>query len=326
MTELIAGRQHWRPGIREKVLAGFAVVLAILAMVAALGTFSLLRVSGSVDAMTQVLVSTLGVQEIDGTLRDLTWLVQAYSENGNKALLDQIEEQRSVLIQALDAPGTRGDTEAVAGLAVVREKINAFVAGFAQTTDLKLQQTTLIKDTFLPLGTDLAARLEAAAAPNSNSDRKLINSAWKTLQRFLEARQWLQQAIVNDDKPTRAAAEKALRMLESALPAFEESVAPNIVGGDSLAANLRKFLSVSQSILALSNQLRDLIETSVRQPGQEARAQLRSFVQTQVSATTARFLGRWSADRCGGGTVDRWRDLQEHSAGHRGDGATGRRR
>lgn len=288
MTELVAGQGLWHLGIREKVLAGFGVVLAILIMVAALGTFSLLRVSGSVDAMNQVLVSTLGVQEIDGTLRDLTWLVQTYSENGDKALLEQIEQQRSVLLKALDAPGTAGQTEAAAGLAVVREKINAFVGGFARTMDLKQQQTSLIKDTFLPLGTDLAARLEVAAAPNSSTDRKLVNSTWRTLQRFLEARQWLQQAIASDDKTTRAAADKALRMLESALPGFEENVAPNIVGGDSLAANLRKFLSVGQSIMALSTQLRDLIETSIRQPGQEARAQLRSFVQAQISATTAR--------------------------------------
>jgi methyl-accepting chemotaxis protein len=255
--------------------------LTILVIVAALGTLSLLRVGGNVDDMNKVLISTLDVQRTEGRLRDLTWLVQSFSETGNPSLIPRIETERAALMKAMPASGE-------AGITAARDKITAFAGGFARAIELKQHQTALVKDTFHPLGTDLVVRLEAAATPNLDSDAKVTNLAWRTLQRFLDVRQLVQQAIASDDQVVSRAADRALRSFQSAIQGFEETVAPNITGGDQMAANLRKFAAVSQDLITTTGALRALIETAVRQPGEAARAELAGVTRAQVDATTQR--------------------------------------
>jgi methyl-accepting chemotaxis protein len=275
-------------GIRAKVLAGFGVILAILVMSEALGAGSLLRAWDNVVGANKVMVSTLGVQQVDGRLRELTWLVRAFSEGGNEALIEQIHTQRAALAVALDDQTRMAPTvEAANGIRAVREAIDPFVGDFDEIINLKKHQISKVNDSFLPLGKDLAARLEAAATPTGDRDAKVTNLAWRTLQRFLDVRQLVQEAMASEDPAVKGAAAKALRSLDSQLRSFEESAA-NIMGGDKLVANLRTYVAVSQEILSLDAQLRKLLETSIREKGQKARVQLDEFVRSQVETTTAR--------------------------------------
>ena len=298
---LVAGT-NLRLGVRTKVLAGFGIILAILVMSSVLGAGSLLKVWDSVHGMNRVIDSTLGVQQIDGRLRELTWLIRAFSEGGNEALIGQIGIQRAALTAALDEQTRTAPTVKTAdGIRAAREGIDAFLRGFDKTIDLKKHQISLVNDTFLPLGRDLVVRLEAAATPTPDSDAKVINLTWRTLQRFLDLRQLAQEAMASDDPAVKAAAGKALRSLVSVLNSFGETAAPNIMGGDKLAASLQKYVTISQEILALDTQLRQLIETSIIEQGEKARAKLDNFVHTQTETATARAASvsdtvAWSLD------------------------------
>jgi hypothetical protein len=276
-------------GVKAKVLAGFGVILVLLIMSAGLGAWSLLRVGGSVYGMNRVMVSTLGVQQVDGRLRELTWLIRSFTEGGDEALIEQIGAQRAALTAALDEQTKLAPTvEAADGIKAAREAIGAFAGGFDQIIDVKKHQISLVNDTFLPLGKDLVASLEATATPTADSDAKVTNLAWRTLQRFLDVRQLAQEAMASPDPAAKAAAGKALRSLDSLLQSFDEIVAQNLMNGSKLATNLHKFVAVSQEILSIDTKLHQLIEASIGGRGQKARVQVDDFVHSQVEATTAR--------------------------------------
>ncbi len=273
--------------MRSKVMAGFGVVLVILAAVAGLGTASLLGMGRRMASVAAVTDASAGGRQAEAALRDLTATVREYAISGNPALLPELAAQRAAVATrmaansaaALSAPA---DVWTAADQAVTRS-----VGGLDDLLAARQEETRTVNEALVPLGADLAARLDAATVPAMASDTDAVALARRLLQRFLEVRLNGERALLVDDAALRAKVEDALQSLGSITRAFESRAASKLTGGDKLAADMKTYVATYEKARDTAQRLRDLIGSAVGARGTEAAAKLAALVSTQVAARTA---------------------------------------
>jgi methyl-accepting chemotaxis protein len=283
-----AGRRGWNGwGVRVKVMAGFGVVLVILAAMACLGTASLLAMGGRIRGIAAITQASVAGRRGDAALRDLAGTIRLYAVSGDPALLPELTARRAAVSEQMassdvSAMGASRDKWIAAAQAVTR-----YLAGLDEVLAARQEQTHIVNEALLPLGSDLAVRLDAATVPAMASDTEAVALARRLLQRFLEVRLNGERALLVDDAALRARVEDSLQSLASITRAFESRAAAKLTGGDRLTADVKTYLATYRQARDGAEKLRALIGSAVQARGKEVGTQLQSVVTMQIADRNA---------------------------------------
>ncbi|WKA28804.1 methyl-accepting chemotaxis protein [Bradyrhizobium roseum] len=208
--------------INTKIMIGFAVVLALLAVLSVLSYRGFGKVSDGFEAFNQRVKVVSIARNVDRNFVAFRRFVREFSISGDESLLPEARRMRDLLEknikQGLDDiknPERRGK------MAEIGEQFDKYAKNFDKLIALKQEQNKLTRDVLDPLGTKSRVEIEelqtaAAKAGNSNS----VVLAGEAVKLLMQARLNVNKLLGRHEESAAQGAEKALAALKKTMTAF----------------------------------------------------------------------------------------------------------
>ncbi|MGH6718640.1 MAG: methyl-accepting chemotaxis protein [Alphaproteobacteria bacterium] len=213
--------------VKAKIMAGFALVLVLFAIVGVVSYSSLQSIDEDfVTYENRVAVVDIA-RDIDADFTTVRVAVRKFVQTGEdadaaavEAAVDKVHEHVARGLETSSNPERRGLLEEIEG------KITAYAAGFANLVTLKHKEDGLVAETLNPTGAGLTAALKdvrdaAAAAGNSNA----LILAGTALQEVMEVRIDVLKALGGHDTEAGERVETQLAEVETAIAGLDKAVA-----------------------------------------------------------------------------------------------------
>ncbi|SMF65938.1 methyl-accepting chemotaxis protein [Azospirillum oryzae] len=140
--------------VGTRIQVGFLLILALLALVAALGVRSLSTVESGFTRYASISDSSLRISDVDGSVSDMRRNVVNYSFSGNNTLIAPTQAQQKKLGEILRAireatqdPGRRANLDRMI------QQFDGYAANFDKLVKLREQRDRLVAEELMPLGT-----------------------------------------------------------------------------------------------------------------------------------------------------------------------------
>src|SRR5882724_8952591 len=230
--------------ISTKILIGFAIVLALTAVISAMSYLGFGKVSTGFDTFRQR-VTVVGIaRDVDREFVALRRYVREFSLSGDETLIEPTQKQR-MAVAAKIGEGLKEikNPERHKKMAEVGEQFEKYSKDVDKLIALK--QNKLTKDVLDPLGLKSRAEIEelqtmaVAKAGNSNS----MVLAGEALKQLLLARLNVNKLLGRHEQSSAEGAEKALAALKVAMTAFGAGIANDDVRKifSDVNANVEKY-------------------------------------------------------------------------------------
>lgn len=213
--------------INTKIMIGFAIVLALTAVMSAMSYRGFNKVSDSF-ASFNMRVKGVGIaRDVDREFVALRRFVREYSASGDEALIEPAQKQRSIVSDRI-AEGLVQfkNPERQARIVQVRDAFERYGKNLDRLIALRTEQNKLIKDVIDPLGVKSRGDIEElqtnAVSKASNTNTMIL--AGEALKQFLLARLNVEKVISRHEQASADRAEKALASLKVAMTAFGAGV------------------------------------------------------------------------------------------------------
>ncbi len=209
--------------INTKIMIGFAIVLALTAVLSVMSFRGLVKVSEGFDAFNQR-VKVVGIaRDVDRGFVSFRRFVREFSVSGDENLIAQARKEQQVLVKDIK----RGldeikNPERRQKMVELNGQFDIYTKDFDKLVSLKQEQNKLTREVLDPLGMKSRAEIEnlqgmaASKADNSNA----VILAGEALKQLLLARLNVNKLLGRHEQSSAEGAEKALAALKTAMTAF----------------------------------------------------------------------------------------------------------
>ena len=209
--------------INTKIMIGFAIVLALTAVLSVMSFRGLVKVSEGFDAFNQR-VKVVGIaRDVDRGFVSFRRFVREFSVSGDENLIAQARKEQQVLVKDIK----RGldeikNPERRQKMVELNGQFDIYTKDFDKLVTLKQEQNKLTREVLDPLGMKSRAEIEnlqgmaASKADNSNA----VILAGEALKQLLLARLNVNKLLGRHEQSSAEGAEKALAALKTAMTAF----------------------------------------------------------------------------------------------------------
>ncbi len=202
--------------VGTRIQVGFLLILALLALVAALGVRSLSTVEGGFTRYATISDNSLRISDVDGSVSDMRRNVVNYSFSGNNALIAPTQAQQKKLGEMLRAiREATQDPARRANLDRMIQQFDGYTANYARLVKVREQRDRLVSEELVPLGMKAREGLSRAIATGiAAGDFQTAAHAGQTQETLILARLSVQRFLT---EPAEKAAEEARARLDAFL-------------------------------------------------------------------------------------------------------------
>jgi methyl-accepting chemotaxis protein len=281
--------------VRTKILAGFALVLAILAVVGGVGLVALSRIGDADETVVQRSQVLAVANDIALNFATARRFAREFGYTGDAAITPQAD---AALAQAVDAVSKALDMiknpERLAKARQIAEDAHGYVGLFARLKDVAKERSTLQTQVLGPSGSKLRQDLEDMAATlgrNGSSDGQL--AVLGSLESVMVARLDATKAVSRHDETQAKQAEESFAQFKLALT----QIAPFATGVElaplfhEAGALAETYTNAVHRALALTQQADELVNGEMlsigTRIGTDAELIKRSASDDQAAAAAA---------------------------------------
>ena len=198
--------------INTKIMIGFGIVLALLAVLAAVSYRSLSKVSEGFSAFNQRVKVVGMARDVDRGFVSFRRYVREFSLSGDESLLAEAQKQQQLLAQRVkDGIGEIKNPERRARMVELSEQFTQYSKNFEKLVALKQEQNKLTRDILDPLGMksrDQIEQLQAMAVSKAGNSNTMI-LAGEALKQLLLARLNVNKLLGRHEQSSADRAERA---------------------------------------------------------------------------------------------------------------------
>ncbi len=208
--------------INTKIMIGFAVVLALLAVLSVLSYRGLVKVAEGFGAFNQRVKVVSIVRDVDYGFLEFRRFVREFSLSGDENLIAEARKRQEALAKGIkQGLDEIRNPERRARMADINEQFQQYARNFDKLVVLKQEQNKLTREALDPIGAKSLAMLEelqALAAKAGNSNNVVMGG--EAVKQLLLARLNVNKLLGRHEQSSAQAAEKALTALKTALTAL----------------------------------------------------------------------------------------------------------
>jgi methyl-accepting chemotaxis protein len=212
--------------INTKIMIGFAVVLALLAVLSVLSYRGLVKVADGFGTFNQRVKVVSIVRDVDYGFLGYRRFVREFSLSGDENLIAEARKRQETLAngvkQGLDEIR---NPERRAKMAEISGQFQQYARSFDKLVLLKQGQNKLTRETLDPIGAKSLAMLEelqAQAIKAGNPNNVILGG--EAVKQLLLARLNVNKLLGRHEQSSAEAAEKALAALKTAMTAFGSGI------------------------------------------------------------------------------------------------------
>jgi methyl-accepting chemotaxis protein/CHASE3 domain sensor protein len=251
--------------INTKIMIGFAVVLALTAVLSAMSYQGFGKVSEGFEAFNQR-VKVVGIaREVDRGFVSFRRFVREFSLSGDESLIAEARKRQQALAKSIkQGIDEIKNPERHQKMVELNQQFELYGKDFDKLVALKQEQNKLTKEVLDPLGLKSRAEIEQlqtmAVAKAGNSNTMVL--AGEALKQLLLARLNVNKLLGRHEQSSAEDAEKALAELKVAMTAFGAAIVSDDVRKvfSDVNANVEKYTEAyhkaahnGQEVEALSN-------------------------------------------------------------------------
>ncbi len=208
-------------------MIGFAVVLALLAVLSVLSYRGFIKVSDGFGAFNQRLKVVGIVRDVDRGFVAFRRFVREFALSGDEKLIVEARKQQEVLAKSVkQGLDEIKNPERRARMTEISEQFEKYAKNFDKLVALKQEQNKLTTGVLDPLGAKslvLIVELQNAAVKAGNSNNMIL--AGEALKQLLLARLNVNKLLGRHEQSSAQGAETALAALKTAMTAFGAGIA-----------------------------------------------------------------------------------------------------
>jgi methyl-accepting chemotaxis protein len=209
--------------INTKIMIGFAVVLALTALLSAMSYHGFGKVSEGFETFKQRVTVVGIVRDVDREFVALRRLVREFALSGDEALIEPAQKQRAtVTAKITEGLNEIKNPERHQKIAEIAGQFEKYGKDLDRLIALKQEQNKEVKEVLDPVGLKSTVEIEelqaAAVAKAGNSNTMLM--AGEALKQLLLVRLNVNKRLGRHDQSSADGAEKALAALRTAMTAF----------------------------------------------------------------------------------------------------------
>ena len=213
--------------INTKIMIGFAVVLALLAVLSVLSYRGFIKVSDGFGAFNQRVKVVGIVRDVDRGFVAFRRFVREFALSGDEKLIVEARKQQEVLAKSVkQGLDEIKNPERRARMTEISEQFEKYAKNFDKLVALKQEQNKLTTGVLDPLGAKslvLIVELQNAAVKAGNSNNMIL--AGEALKQLLLARLNVNKLLGRHEQSSAQGAETALAALKTAMTAFGAGIA-----------------------------------------------------------------------------------------------------
>jgi methyl-accepting chemotaxis protein len=226
--------------INAKIMIGFAVVLALLAVLSAISYRGFGNVSMGFETFRQRVTVVGIVRDIDREFVALRRFVREFAVSGDEALIEPAQKQRLKVAAKIDQGVNEiKNPERHKKVVEISEQFERYGKDFDKLVALKQEQNKLTNEVLDPVGMKSTLQIEglqtAAVAKAGNSNTMLL--AGEALKQLLLVRLNVNKLLGRHVESAADAADQALANLKIALTAFGAGVVNDDVRKELVPVN-----------------------------------------------------------------------------------------
>ncbi|MBI5132928.1 MAG: MCP four helix bundle domain-containing protein [Rhodopseudomonas palustris] len=213
--------------INTKIMIGFAVVLALTAILAVMSYTSFGKVYDGFESFNQR-VSVVGMaRSVERDFIDLRRFVREYALTGEDAVIQQARARQTVLAASIkQAVEEIKNPERHQKMVELNENFGHYVANFDRLIELRQAQNKLVREVLDPLGSKSRSEIEELQAlsvsKTGNSNNLIL--AGEALKQLLLARLNVNKLLGRHEQSAADGAERALASLKAVMATFGAAI------------------------------------------------------------------------------------------------------
>jgi methyl-accepting chemotaxis protein len=274
--------------ISTKIPIGFAIVLALTAVISAMSYLGFGRVSAGFDTFRQRVTVVGIVRDVDREFVALRRFVREFALSGDEALIEPAQKQK-MAVNAKIGEGVKEikNPERHKKMAEIAEQVEKYGKDFDKLIALKQEQNKLTKEVLDPLGAKSRTEIEElqaiAVAKAGNSNTMIM--AGEALKQLLLARLNVNKLLGRHEQSSAAGAEKALAALKTAMTAFGAGIASDDVRKlfSDASANVEKYTDAYHKASHNAHEIETLANGEMLKMAQAIAAEAESIKQSGVA-------------------------------------------
>ena len=208
--------------INTKIMIGFAIVLALLAVLSVLSYRGFIKVSDGFGAFNQRVKVVSIVRDVDRGFVAFRRFVREFALSGDEKLIAEARKQQEVLAKSVkQGLDEIKNPERRARMTEISEQFEKYAKSFDKLVALKQEQNKLTTGVLDPLGAKslvMIVELQNAAVKAGNSNNMIL--AGEALKQLLLARLNVNKLLGRHEQSSAQGAETALAALKTAMTAF----------------------------------------------------------------------------------------------------------
>ncbi len=209
--------------INTKIMIGFAAVLALTAILAAMSYRGFGKVSEGFESFNQRVKVVSMVRDVDRGFVAFRGGVREFALSGDESLIAEARKRQQALVTSIKKGLDEiKNPERRAKMTEINAQFEQYGKNFDKLVALKQEQNKLTRDILDPLGAKSRAEIEElqvmAASKAGNSNTMIL--AGEALKQLLLARLNVNKLLGRHEESSAQNAEKALASLKTAMTAF----------------------------------------------------------------------------------------------------------
>ncbi len=209
--------------INTKIMIGFAAVLALTAILAAMSYRGFSKVSEGFESFNQRVKVVSMVRDVDRGFVAFRGGVREFALSGDESLIAEARKRQQALVTSIKKGLDEiKNPERRAKMTEINAQFEQYGKNFDKLVALKQEQNKLTRDVLDPLGVKSRAEIEElqvmAASKAGNSNTMIL--AGEALKQLLLARLNVNKLLGRHEESSAQNAEKALASLKTAMTAF----------------------------------------------------------------------------------------------------------
>ena len=268
-------------------MIGFAIVLALLAVLSVLSYRGFIKVSDGFGAFNQRVKVVSIVRDVDRGFVAFRRFVREFALSGDEKLIAEARKQQEVLAKSVkQGLDEIKNPERRARMTEISEQFEKYAKNFDKLVALKQEQNKLTTGVLDPLGAKslvMIVELQNAAVKAGNSNNMIL--AGEALKQLLLARLNVNKLLGRHEQSSAQGAETALAALKTAMTAFGAGITSDEarkVFADA-NSNVEKYADAYHKAAKDAHEVEDLANGEMAKEAQAIAAAAESVKQSGVA-------------------------------------------
>jgi methyl-accepting chemotaxis protein len=274
--------------INTKIMIGFAIMLALLAVLSVLSYRGFVSVSDGFGAFNQRVKVVGIVRDVDRGFVAFRRFVREFALSGDENLIAEARNRQEALAKSVkQGLDEIKNPERRAGMTEISGQFEKYARNFDKLVALKQEQNKLTKEVLDPLGAKSSTMIEElqtmAAVKAGNSNNTIL--AGEALKQLLLVRLNANKLLGRHEQSSAQGAETALAALKTAMTAFGAGITSDEVRKlfTDTNSNVEKYADAYHKAAKDAHEVEDLVNGEMAKEAQAIAAAAESVKQSGVA-------------------------------------------